>query len=342
MKTQDFRALPSSTQETIRTRAVKAVLNGEKQNHVARLFGVTTEALRLWMRRYERGGFKALKANPRGRPRGGKLTPRQAKTIARMITDKMPDQLKLPFALWTREAVAELIKRQYGVVISRWTAARYLKRWGFSPQKPAKRALEQNPELVQAWLETEYPQIKREADQEGAEIHWGDEMGLRSDHQSGTTWGRKGQTPVVPVSGQRFSCNMISALSNRGTLRFMVYKEHFTAAVFIKFLERLVRGGDTKIYLIVDNHSVHCCRKVRDWLAKHSERIRLFYLPPYSPELNPDEYLNNDVKSNAVGRRRPVNRKELIANVRGYLSSTQRRPQIVKSYFRAPQVRYAI
>jgi transposase len=223
METQDFRSLASSAQEAIRMRAVKAVLDGVKQVEAARNFGVTTEAVRLWMRRYERGGFPALKAGRRGRPKGGKLLPWQAATIVRMITDRMPDQLKLPFALWTRQAVAELIERKYGIVLSRWTVGRYLKHWGFSPQKPAKRAIEQNPARVKAWLETEYPQIKREATQEDAEIHWGDEMGIRSDHQSGKTWGRKGRTPVVAVSGRRFSCNMISTITNRGTMRFMIY-----------------------------------------------------------------------------------------------------------------------
>jgi len=341
MKTQDFRSLTSPAQEAIRIRAVKAVISGATQVATARNFGVTTEAIRLWMRRYERGGFSALKAGRRGRPQGGRLLPWQAATIARMITDRLPDQLKLPFVLWTREAVAELINRKYDVVISRWTAGRYLKRWGFSPQKPAKRALEQNPALVKAWLETEYPQIKRAAVQEGAEIHWGDEMGIRSDHQSGKTWGLKGRTPVVPGSGRRFSCNMISSITNRGSLRFMVYKERFTTLVFVKFLERLLRGSDYKIYLIVDNHSVHQSRRVRAWLRRHSERIRMFFLPPYSPELNPDELLNNDVKTNAVGRRRASDGTDLLANVRGYLLSTQRQPHIVKSYFRARCVVYA-
>nr|WP_246167867.1 IS630 family transposase [Thermosulfurimonas marina] len=286
---------------------------------------------------------KPLLAKPRGRPKGGKLKGWQAALICNLIRDRCPDQMKLPFALWTREAVGQLIERKFGIKLSVWTVGRYLRRWGFTPQKPLKRAYEQNPKEVKAWLEEEYPRIKQKAREEGAEIYWGDETGIRSDHQAGRSWAPKGETPVVEVSGKRFQFNMISAISNRGKMKFMIFGERFNAEIFIEFLRRLIRSNEKrKIFLIVDNHRVHHAKKVSKWVSRHKEEIEIFFLPKYSPELNPDEYLNQDVKTNAVGRRRSRTKEELMGNVRSYLMSTQRQPEIVKSYFRAPAVRYAM
>lgn len=341
MENQDARSLTPAAQEALRRRAVKALLSGQLQKDVAEIFGVSTTALKDWMRLYRQGGEKALTPLKRGRRKKTQLEPWQAAQTVQTITDHCPDQIKLPWVLWTRDAVARLIKERYGIGISRWTAGRYLKRWGFTPQKPAKRALEQNPEAVRHWLETEYPQIKMAAQTDQAEIHWGDEMGIRNDHQTGTTWGLKGKTPVIPTIGQRFSSNMISTITNRGTMRFMVYTKRFTADVFITFLRRLIGSVDQKVYLIVDNHSVHRCGKVKRWLEKHKEQVVIFYLPPYSPELNPDELLNNDVKSNASKSNRPKDKVELVKNMRFYLRVTQRRPDIVKKFFNKPEVAYA-
>jgi transposase len=269
------------------------------------------------------------------------LAGHQAATTVRLIADRCPDQLKLPFALWTREAVAQLIADRYDIQVSVWTAGRYLKKWGFTPQKPLRRAYERNPVAVKKWLREEYPAIKRRAKREQGEILWGDEMGLRSDHQAGTSYGRKGQTPVILGTGQRFRCNLISAISNHGRLAFMVFKQRFTAKVLLDFLRRLVRHAGRKVFLVVDGHPVHKAKKVRQWLEKHASKIELFLLPGYSPELNPDEYLNQDMKSNALGRQRPSNQAEMITNLRSRLRSTQRKPYKVKNYFQHPDVKYA-
>ena len=218
---------------------------------------------------------------------------------------------------------------------------RYLLRWGFTPQKPVRRAYEQNPEAVKSWLEQEYPTLQKQAKEENALIYWGDEMGLRSDHATGRTYGRCGQTPIIPGTGQRFGCNMISAINNRGHLNFMVFKSRFDNHVFLGFIKRMVRQIKRKVFLIVDGHPVHHSTNVKKWIDAHIDQIRLFFLPGYSPELNPDEMLNHDVKSNALGRRRAKNQPELIANTRGYLRSRQRQPRIVKNYFQEEHVCYA-
>jgi transposase len=343
MNTKDARSLSQEAQEALRLRVVEAINDGMRQVEAVKVFGVSRAAVAGWMARHRAGGMKALAAGKKGRPpQPSRLKGWQAAQIVRAITDKTPDQLKLPFVLWTRAAVAQLIEERFGVSVSLMTVGRWLKRWGLTPQKPKRRAWEQDSAQVKQWLEVEYPRVAAEAKREGAEIHWGDEMGLRSDHQAGTTYGRKGRTPVIPGTGQRWRCNMISSITGRGTLRFMVFKQRFIANVFIDFLGRLVRSTKQKVYLIVDGHPVHKSRAVRDWLATREAQIRLILLPAYSPDMNPDEFLNHDVKQNAVGRRRATSREEMMADVRGYLRSTQRQPRIVKKYFHAPSVRYAM
>jgi transposase len=307
----------------------------------ARVFGVSRQSVNAWHQRWRQGGRRALRSRPRGRPRRIRLHPHEAATVVRLITDRCPDQVKLPFALWTREAVRGLIAQRCGVRLSVWTVGRYLRRWGFTPQKPLRRAYERDPLAVRRWLREQYPAIRALARREGATIFWGGETGMRSDHQAGRSWGRRGKTPVIPGTGQRFRCNLISAITNRGQLAFMVFERQFTAAAFLVFLRQLLRHAGRKVFLIVDEHPVHTSAAVARWVERHHQRLRLFFLPGYSPDLNPDEFLNQDVKTNAVGRKRPRDRVEPMSNVRRYLWSTQRRPKKVRRYFHHPNVRYA-
>lgn len=310
---------------------------------MARLFGVSRQTVNGWVKAHQQGGERALSSRKRGRRPGEQqaLRPWQQAQIARAIRDKNPDQLKLAFFLWTREAARDLIERRFGVRLSLVAVGNYLRRWGFTPQKPVRRAFEQNPARVRRWLEEEYPQIARAARRAGAQLLWGDEMGLRFDHAAGRSYGKRGKTPVVPGTGQRFSASVISAISNRGRLNFMVFSGRFNARLFIAFMKRLIRQVGRMVFLIVDGHPVHRARAVKDWLARHADEIALYYLPPYSPELNPDELLNQDVKTNALGRRRPTNRDELISDTRSYLRRRQRRPALVSRYFQEPHVAYA-
>ncbi|WP_447972928.1 IS630 family transposase [Nitrospira sp. Kam-Ns4a] len=341
-RTRDARHLSPEAQEVLREKAVAAVKQqGRSKAEVCRLFGISRQALYTWLKRQARGGRHPLKARPRGRPRGGQLKGWQAAQVVRTLTHCCPEQMHLPFYLWTREAVGELIARRYGLRLSVWTVGRYLRAWGFTPQKPLRRAYERDPKAVRRWLEVEYPRIRAAAKRAGAQIYWGDEMGLRSDHQAGTSWGKRGQTPVIRGPGRRFRCNMISAITNRGRLYFMVFRHRFTARVFLRFCHRLLRHVRHPVFLIVDGHPVHTAAVTQRWLHRHRDRLRLFFLPPYSPELNPDEYLNQDVKTNALGRRPPQDADELAVNVRRYLRSTQRMPAVVQSFFHHPAVRYA-
>jgi hypothetical protein len=249
--------------------------------------------------------------------------------------------VKLPFALWTREAVRDLIAQRWGVTLSVWTVGRYLRRWGFSPQTPLRRAYERDPEAVQRWLEEEYPRIREEARRAHATIVWGEETGMRSDHQTGRSGERRGRTPVIPGTGRRCGCTLISAITNREQLAFMVVTQRFTAPVFLTFLRRLLRHARRTVFLIVDEHPVHRSAQVTHWVDRHSEQIRLFSLPGYSPDLNPDELLTHDVTTHAGGRRRPRHQGEMVDAVRRYLWSTQRTPHKVQRSFSHPRVRYA-
>jgi len=341
MKFVDARSLPPMAQQDLRYKAVAAVQEGKTHQEAAHLYGVARGTITKWVNDKKKRGITALRSRRRGRPPAPRLKGYQAATIVRIITDRCPEQVKLPFVLWTREAVQLLIERRYKIRLSIWTIGRYLKRWGFTPQKPMRRAYEQNNQEVQRWLVEQYPAIKRAATRERAEIHWGDETGMRSDHQTGTSWAPKGKTPAIPCTGKRFRSNMISSITNRGKLAFRLFRCKFTSVVFIDFMERLLKYRRRRLYLIVDGHPVHKSGAVKNWLHKHRKRIRLFIMPGYSPDLNPDEFLNQDVKSNALGRQRARDIDELEANVEQYLIQRQTFPELVKRYFHKPSVVYA-
>lgn len=338
----DARKLESSALQLLRRQGVQAVRGGMSQSEAARTFGASLRAVSKWMRLDREGGLRALKLKRRGRrPGEGRLNAKRAERIRALIIGKMPDQLKLPFYLWTRAAVASLIAREYGITVSLVTVGRYLKAWGMSPQKPVRRAYERNDAAIAHWLKREYPAIARQAKREKAAIYWGDEMGLRSDHVTGTSFSPMGQTPVVRATGQRFGCNMISAITNKGAMAFMVFQGKFKAPVLVAFLQRLLKQVDGRIYLIVDGHPVHRSGEAKRFADKHQQRLRLIRMPGYCPELNPDELLNQDVKTNGLGKSRPANRTELMAIVRSHLHRRQKQPQVIKNLFREEHVRYA-
>lgn len=330
-------------QEALRVRAVKAVCGGMAQRAAAKTFGVSEVIVSKWMALYGACGLKGLRKNKRG-PKMSRaaLQGWQAAVICNIIRDRHPEQMKLPFALWTSRSIRDLIRRKFGIVLARRTVRRYLRRWGFTPQKPRRIAYEKDSAAVRRWKSRRYPAIRALARREKARIYWADEMGIRSDHQAGRSYSPKGVTPTRLGTGKRFSCNMISALTNRGDLSFMVFKGRFNARVFISFMERLLREAKgRKVFLIVDGHPAHRSAAARKWVSACAERIRLYYLPSYSPELNPDECVNNDVKANAVGTQSLKNRRAMMDRVRNYLKRRKADPKQVKRYFHEPDVRYA-
>jgi transposase len=343
MTDEDARSLPGAAQAALRRRAVQAVLDGMTQAQAARVFGVHPNAVNRWVKRYREGGWAGLSERRRGRRAGEQpaLSEPQQQEVIALVRESTPDQLGLAGFLWTRDAVAELIAQRYGRWLARTTVGGYLRGWGFSPQKPQHRALEQNPAAVRRWLQEEFPAICGLAKREGGVVLWLDEMGVRSDAAAGRSWAPIGQTPVIKRTGKRFRVNMISAISNAGMLRFRLFTGSFTGPVFIDFLRRLLRDcGGRRVHLIVDGHPVHRAKLVSVWVGRHAERIELHFLPGYSPELNPVELLNHDVKANAAGRRRPRSASELRDELHGYLRRRQRQPEVLVRFFGHPTTRY--
>ncbi len=311
------------------------------QVQAAEIFGLTTRSInRIWSN-YKAKGSRGVTSKKRGVQGGKKINGIQSAEIRNLIKNKMPDQLKLAFGLWTREAVQQLIEQRFDITLSRWQVGRYLKSWGYTPQKPIRKAFEQKPAQVKEWLNKEFPAIKKRAAKQKAVIYFGDETGMRSDHQAGRSYAPAGKTPVVRATGKRFSLNMISAISNRGHLQFMVLDASFNGTVFIDFLKRMIKYSREKIFFITDGHPAHKTKKLKEWLEENKDRIELFLIPPYSPELNAQEYLNQDVKTNIIGKKRPINKEQMRANVTDFMNKRKKDKTQVKKYFHVSHVRYA-
>jgi transposase len=343
MDTTDARNLPLAVLNERRRRAVKLRERGMTLREVSAQVELSVPTVMSAHRAYLAGGWSAVNVKPRGRKRGEgrQLTPEQEAEIRRLICDKTPDQLKMGFALWNRQAVVQLIQDQLSVELPIRTVGEYLKRWGFTPQKPIKKAYEQRPAEVRKWLDEEYPKIATRAKTEGAEIHWGDETGLRSDDVRGRGYAPKGQTPVVRVNNKREGLSIISTVTNQGKVRWKVFDGAMNAEILIDFFKRLIKDAKRKVYLILDNLKVHHARRVKGWLADHEEQIEVFYLPSYSPELNPDECLNADLKD-GVTRRAPARSKAQLKKAAiSHLRKLQKSPRRVRKYFEHKPVRYA-
>lgn len=343
MNTTDARKLNQQAQYELRKQVVRLREKGLDNKAISEIVGLSQCHISTICKKYERGGLDAIKPGLRGRRHGAQreLTSEQEIHIQKLLVDKTPDQLKLSFALWTRDAVRLAIKQIYGRDLPLRTITDYLKRWGFTPQKPTKRAYEQNPKLVAQWHETVYPGIQARAKQEKAEIHWGDETGIQNDAYNAKGFAPKGKTPVVRINATKSRVNMISSITNRGKVRFMLYKENMTSQVLIKFMSRLIKGADRKVFLILDNLRVHHSKVVKTWLEENKEQIEVFYLPSYSPELNPDEYLNGDLKHCIRSGLPARTEKELTKKTRSFMRKLQNRPKHVSNYFKHPKIAYA-
>jgi transposase len=341
MGPNDARRLDHATLEAMRERAVRSVHDGESPEVVARVIGVSRSTMYGWLAQYRRGGWRALKAKPLfGRP--PKLDGRKMEWIYETVTQKNPMQLKFPFALWTREMVAKLIKDKFNISLSLVSVGRLLAQLGITCQRPLRRALERDEALVQQWLKQEYPRIRALAQREKADIYFGDAAHMRSDHHAGRTWGKKGETPVVSSTGARYRMSLLSAVTARGHMRFMIKeKGGVNAEVFIEFLKRLMVGSRNKIFLIVDRGPAHIAKKTKAFVGSLGGRLRLFYLPPYSPDRNPDELVWKHLKADTVGRTSITSLDDFRNKVRSSMLSLQRNPVKIRSFFHNPSLKYA-
>ena len=309
---------------------------------VAEICECSTRHVQNTWKKYLEGGTEALKAVAVGRPKNsGGLNVEQQNEIKKLLVDKCPDQLKLKGYLWNRELVCELVYRMYKKRFTVQGIGKYLKKWGFSVQRPVKRNYKQNPAEIEKWLKEEYPAIKERAKSEKAEIAWGDETCCQNESNYVKGYAPKGQTPVLPVGNAHFRINMISAITNQGKLRFMFYNGAMTAGRLIEFMRRLIKGAGRKIFLILDNLRSHHSKIVKEWLDEHKSEIELFFLPTYSPEYNPDEYLNGNLKREIAKKGFSKTVGELESKARGTMKSFQKNPYHVTRFFQADKVIYA-
>ena len=343
MEKIDARKLSTDAQQQLRYQVIRLRKQGRKHAEISAITGVSRSTCSTWWTLYKNEGNKAIKIKKRGRPTGScrKLNKEQEKEIKKAIRDKCPDQLKLPFALWTRIAVQQLISKLWGIEVPIRTIGDYLNRWNFTPQKPLKRAYEQNPKAVRKWLDEEYPAIQHRAKKEDAEIHWGDETGLCNDSYHGRSYAPRGKTPAIRLSAKCKRVNLISSITNQGKVRFMIYNNRMNADTFIKFMKRLIKDADRKIFLILDNLKVHHSYKARDWLLEHTDQVEVFFLPSYSPELNPDEYLNCDLKAGVHSGTPARTQDQLKDKALSHLRKLQKLPKRVMKYFKHPKIAYA-
>src|SRR3954465_2250096 len=339
----DGRSESNDVLDALRLRAVHARQLGYAVGDIAAILGVREETVSRWCSRYARGGQEALPGDRTGRPIGSgrRLTDDQERAIQQAIETQTPQEVATASAPWPRQAVRELIEQQVGIRLSIRTVGEYLKRWGFTPQVPVRKAYKQGPKAVAEWLEKKYPEIESRAAKEGGEIHWGDETGVRSTCQHSRGYARPGDTPELTVPGGRFSVNMISTLTNRGKVRWMIYTGKMNAALFIVFLTRLIAGATKKVFLIVDHLSVHEAAAVDEWLADKVDGIGVFGLSKYAPERNADGYLNGDVKANINTDGLPKDREELTEKLRRFMQKLGKLPARVASYFKHKCIAYA-
>jgi transposase len=339
----DARQLSDLVLEALRLRALRGCELGFSETAVADLLGVGRETVCRWWSAYQKGGLEAIPQERTGRPVGSGRTLNEAQAIhlQAMLKDHSPEDWGIAAPLWTRRAVRDLIRNEYGVEMPIRTVGEYLKRWGYTPKKARRRAKGQDPEEVHEWLENIYPAIEEAAQRQGGEIHWCDEKGVGANEFSGRGYAPVGETPEVEVASHPCQINVISTITNDGHMRFMTYRTAMTAAVFLVFLDRLVRGASKKIFLIVDQLPAHTSAAVEAWLRGREDKIEIFYLPPGSPELNPDEYLNNDIHTGVNETKLPDSQCELRSNIQRFMHKLAKLPEHIMSYFTNPFIHYA-
>ena len=325
--------------EEIRVRVVTQVLSGVAVPEIVAALGVSKQSVYSWVRKYNAGGMEAL-SSTKARGAKAKLDRRQMAKLTKLVVGSDPRQLRFEFALWTREMIAELIKREFGVVMSLSAVGRLLRRLGLSPQRPLWRAYQADPQAVEHWRTVEFPLIRAEAAKVGGIIYFQDEASVRSDHHAGTTWGIVGRTPIVSSTGARYSVNMMSAVSPRGDFHFMVTEGRVNSVVFIEYCKRLLADNRRPVFLVVDGHSSHTSKMTKEWVRSTNGKLRLFYLPAYSPQLNPDEWAWQNVKSARIGRAGITSLEDLKNKVVGALEHLGNTPKLVRGCFGDPELHY--
>ena len=338
---RDGRSLDHKTLEELRRIAVRRVIEDkESPSKVAADFGFCRNYLYPWLKKFKEEGWDALCEKIAEGPEP-KLTERQRQQIRRWIVGKDPRQYGFEFGLWTRRIVAELINRKFGIELGLTAVGRLLAKLNITPQKPLRRAYERDPEQVHQWLQDTYPKLRARARKYGAKIFFLDEAGFSSEPNLGRTYGLRGQTPVVRTTGQRQKINAISAINARGEFWCKDYTGKLNGTLFVAFLKDFMKGRSSKVYLVVDGHPSHRAKVVKDYVQSTQGRLELHFLPPYAPDLNPDEFVWQYVKTNGVSKK-PLQQNESLRNrVTQDLAALKKNKRLLRSFFMADSVVYA-
>jgi len=336
----DARKATTEEQYLIRKLAVQRVFDGESAAEVSRSFGLGSKTIFPWLKVAREKGIDALA--PKTRPgRNRKLSTLEEQEVKHWIIKGDPRQHGFDFGLWTRQIVADLIKERFAVDMSKSGVGKLLRRLNLTPQKPLRRAYERDEVAVTKWVENVYPKVKKIAKKTGAEIFWLDEASIRSDDPLQRTWGEKGKTPVVKTSGQRQSINAISALSNKGGFWYHVYNGKFTADKCVECFQQFLINRKSPVILIVDGHPVHKSKKVMKYIESLEGRLEIVFLPPYAPDLNPDELVWNQMRNIGTSKKPLKEGESLMNRAILDLESIKRDKNLIRSFFNEETVSFA-
>lgn len=337
----DGRTLDHKTLEHIRITACRRVLeDGEKPSVVAASLGFCRTSIYPWLRRFEDEGWEALAEQIAQGP-DCLLTEKQRQKVKRWIVGKDPRQYGFEFGLWTRRIVQTMIHDKFGVELCLTSVGKLLAQLELTPQKPLRRAYERDPVRIELWKKKEYPKLKKRARKHGAKIYFLDETGFSSEPNLRRTYGLKGETPVVRTSGKRQKVNVISAVNAQGAFWCQVYTHTLKQGTFIEFLQDFRAGQRGKVFLVLDSHPAHIANSVKEYVQSTQGKLELHFLPPYAPDLNPDEFVWNYLKGTGVARK-PLRKDEsLKVRVEADLAKLKKDRKLLRSFFMADSVVYA-
>ena len=337
----DGRTLNHKALEHMRMLAVKRVIeDGEAPSDVMRSLGLSRTAIYPWLQKYEDGGMEALVEKIARGPES-LFSEKQRQQVKKWILGKDPRQYGFDFGLWSRRIVQALIQEKMGIECGLTAVGRLLASLNITPQKPLRRAYERDPVAVALWERETYPQLKKRAKRLGARIFFSDEAGFQSDPVLGRTYGLKGHTPVVRTSGQRQSLNVISAVNARGEFWAVTYNGKLNAESFVAFLQNFMDTQTGRIFLVVDGHPAHKANAVKHYIKALKGRLELHFLPPYAPDLNPDEFVWSYMKNNGVSKKPLKTNESLQSRIDSDLNRIRDNPKLIKSFFQAKSVIYA-
>lgn len=327
----DGRTISRDALEAFRFRAIHLRKQGYTIAEIANIFGLNYYSVAHWFTKYKQEGKNALKKTV-ARGADLKLEPSILLWLKKALT-KPATSWGFSTPLWNSRMVNILLKQEKNIQLDVVTIWRYLCRMGLSFQQPEKRYKQQDKKLVKEWIENEWPKIQRWVKKNRAILYFEDESGISLTPVIGKTWAPKGKTPIVRVTGSRGGVLAMSAISPTGRVRFRLEKRKINADVMIEFLKQIGQTHkNRKVAVVMDQAPSHTAKKVRDFIESQKQ-LKVFYIPPYSPELNPDEKVWRHIKNVSLKNNMAKDKDHLARMVVGALRQIQKNPKLTKNFF---------